>query len=147
MILNGTLYLFIVFVLSLISIDDIQIRTVKHRYLLGLMVLILLLWLKSPNLAVLPYSFLILLAGIGLHSFKVLGAGDTKLLFVVSLGVSPDHLPLLLYGSAFFGFILILVYLIVGVLKGMEHVRREGLPFAVPISLSGMLSIFISNCI
>lgn len=140
------LYLATVSILILISIDDIRIRTVKHGYLYCLMVLILMFWVQQPNLSVLPYSISILIIGFVLHLLRFLGAGDTKLLFVISLGVSPNNLSLLFFGIAFFSVILIFVYLIVAAIKGMAYVKQRGLPFAVPISCAGALTMFLSNC-
>jgi prepilin peptidase CpaA len=133
-------------VLITVSINDIANRTVRHRYLLILAVLLLFQWIDCPNTEVLPFSLFILVVGFVLHVFKILGAGDTKLLFVISLGVSPDNLSLLFFGIAFFSAVLVFVYLLVAAVKGMADVRRRGLPMAVPISCSGMVSILVSNC-
>lgn len=133
-------------VLITISINDIANRTVRHRYLLILAVLLLFQWIDCPNTEVLPFSLFILVVGFVLHVLKILGAGDTKLLFVISLGVSPDNLSLLFFGIAFFSAVLVLVYLLVAAVKGMADVRRSGLPMAVPISCSGMVALLVSNC-
>ena len=139
------IYLLIAFVLLKVSFDDITTRTIKHRYLICLMVLILLSWLWRPNLGGLPYSFLIILIGFFLHALKILGAGDTKLLFIISLGVSPDNLFILFFSMTVFSVILILLYLIMALIKGLAYIREVGLPFAVPISFAGMISLLVSN--
>lgn len=140
-----TIHFLIVLVLLLVCFDDVKTRTIKHRYILALLVLVLFGWARCPNLAVLPYSFLILLIGFGLHFLRILGAGDTKLLFVISLGVSPSNLSLLFFGIAFFSVPLVAAYLVIASVKGMAYVRRKGLPFALPISCAGMLALLVSS--
>lgn len=133
---------FIFLNLILIASSDIRTRQVRHRDLLCLIFLILLLWYWQPNWHILPYSGLILLVGFGLHIFKLLGAGDTKLLFVISLGVAPEFLSLYIYGTVLLGGVFAMAYLYC---TDMMKVRQRGVPYAVPISFMGSLMILISN--
>ncbi|MBJ7551476.1 prepilin peptidase [Marinomonas ostreistagni] len=140
----GILYFFVLFFLVKISISDCVSRTVKHFDLSCLTVLLLLSWIYQPNYQILTTSLVLLGIGFVLHCFGVLGAGDTKLIVVLTLGVSPEMMPIMLYGTAFFGGCLVLVFLAYGLVVGMSKVRDKGLPFAVPICMSGSLAIFFS---
>jgi prepilin peptidase CpaA len=127
-----------------ISISDCLSRTVKHLDLVCLTVLLLLSWIYQPNYQILTTSLVLLCIGFVLHCFSILGAGDTKLMVILTLGISPEMMPLMLYGTAFFGGCLALVYWGIGLVAGMSKVREKSLPFAVPICLSGSLAILFS---
>ena len=123
--------------LAKLAISDIKIRQVRHRDLLCLTCLIFMFWIEQPNYQILPYTLAILCVGFLLHIFKILGAGDTKLLCVISLGVTPEFISLLLYGIAFLGGLLAVAYLIYGYCTDLARVRARGVPYAVPISIVG----------
>ena len=127
----------IVFFLAKLALTDIKTRQVRHRDLLCLTVLILILWIEQPNYQILPYTLAILGVGFLLHIFKILGAGDTKLLCVISLGVTPEFISLLLYGTVFLGGLFAIAYLIYGYCTDLARVRARGVPYAVPISIVG----------
>lgn len=127
-----------------IAIEDILHRTIKHSDLLCLMALLLLSWRWQANLAVWPYTLGILLVGFALFYLGVLGAGDTKLLAVLSLGISPQFMPIMLYGTALCGGVLALGYLIYGYATDLAQVRKKGVPYAVPITLMGGVSVFLT---
>lgn len=127
-----------------IAWDDMRSRQVRHRYLLCLTFLLLLNWFDQPNWSILPYSLGILLVGFFLHLIRILGAGDTKLLFVISLGVTPQFLSLFLYGTVLLGGIVAFLYLLYGYCTDLSKVRKKGIPYAVPISLSGGAVILFS---
>ena len=127
----------IVFFLTKLALTDIKTRQVRHRDLLCLMALILVLWIEQPNYQILPYTLAILGVGFLLHIFKILGAGDTKLLCVISLGVTPEFISLLLYGTVFLGGLFAIAYLIYGYCTDLARVRARGVPYAVPISIVG----------
>lgn len=132
---------FLIFIL----IMDVKVRQIKNRYLLCLTFIILLTWVVKPNWSILPYTLLILILGFVLHAFKVLGAGDTKLICVISLGVDPNYLVLFIYAIIFLGGLFALFYLIYGYFTDLELARQRGVPYAVPISISGGALIFLSH--
>lgn len=102
-------------------------------------------WIEKTNFQVLPYTLTILSFGFILHLIRVLGAGDTKLLCVISLGVQPELLVLFIYLTIFLGGLFALSYLAYGYLTDLELVRRRGVPYAVPISISGGVMILLSH--
>ncbi|SBS25914.1 Type IV leader peptidase family protein [Marinomonas aquimarina] len=124
---------------------DVKVRQIKNRYLICLTFMVLLTWVNQPNWYVLPYTLMILTAGFFLHAFNILGAGDTKLLCVISLGVNPEFLVLLIYITIILGGLFALCYLIYGYFTDFELARQRGVPYAVPISISGGALIFLSH--
>jgi prepilin peptidase CpaA len=111
---------------------------------LFLSALLLLGWFWHFNAAVLPYTLGILIVGFGLFCFGILGAGDTKLLAVLSLGISPKIMIIMFYGTILLGGLLALGYLLYGLATDLAKVRKKGIPYAVPISLMGGASILLS---
>lgn len=101
-------------------------------------------WFVSPNYKVLPYTGCILVVGFILHVLGVLGAGDSKLVAVISLGVMPDYISLMLFGAIALGGVLAVLTLCYGLLTDLQRTRAKGIPYAVPISISGGFFIFLS---
>ncbi|WP_197467836.1 prepilin peptidase [Marinomonas gallaica] len=130
--------------LTKISIEDFCYRQVKHKYLIILSMLLLFTWFSVPNYHVLPYSVAILVSGLLLFSFRLLGAGDTKLLVVLSFGVDPILIPLLLYATVLLGCLLALIYWAYGCITNLSAVREKGIPYAIPISISGWSCVALS---
>ena len=128
-----------------IAYDDLRIRTVRHRYLLCLAVLFLSLWTVQPNYEAITYSLIVIIAGFFLDMFRLLGAGDSKLLAIILLGVDPKFFSLVLYGAIFLGGIIAVAYYIYGVFTDLSEVRKKGIPFAVPIAISGAVGLFLSH--
>ncbi|WP_417551956.1 prepilin peptidase [Marinomonas fungiae] len=139
------IFLLLALLLLLVAIDDWCNRTVRHIYLVCLAVLLLSTWYVLPNYSILPYSALILLCGFVLHIFKVLGAGDTKLLVVLSLGVAPEYLLTVVFVAVILGGGLSLVYFFYGLFTDLAAVRRRGVPYAIPISIAGGLGILLTH--
>lgn len=127
-----------------VAIRDINERSVSHSDLLWLTGTLLLGWFWHVNIAVWPYTLGIVVGGFGLFCLGILGAGDTKLLAVLSLGVSPVFMPIMLYSLVFLGGILAVGYLLYGLATDLAKVRQKGIPYAVPISVVGGAFIFLS---
>ncbi|HCG7256527.1 TPA: prepilin peptidase [Vibrio parahaemolyticus] len=130
--------------LLLIAIDDIKSRFIDNRAVVVLGVLILLGWFSQPNWQIWPYTVAIVLGGLLLFQLGVLGAGDTKLLAVISLGIDPAYMPLTLVGIAMVGGVMALGYLLYGLMTDLTKVRQRGIPYGVPICLVGGLAIVVS---
>ncbi|WP_338155364.1 prepilin peptidase [Vibrio metschnikovii] len=131
-------------ILSLIMIGDLRQRVIHHHYLSVLTVVILLGWFIQPNWFVLPYTLAIIAAGLVLFYFGILAAGDSKLLAILSLGISPEYIPLTLVGISIAGGLMASGYLLYGLCTGLTAVRQRGIPYGVPISLVGGLAVYIS---
>ncbi|WP_332402848.1 prepilin peptidase [Vibrio metschnikovii] len=132
-------------ILSLIMIGDLRQRVIHHHYLLALSVVILLGWFIQPNWFVLPYTLAIIAAGLVLFHFRILAAGDSKLLAILSLGISPEYIPLTLVGISVAGGLMASGYLLYGLCTDLTAVRQRGIPYGVPISLVGGLAVYLSS--
>lgn len=130
--------------LLLIAINDIKSRFIDNRAVVVLAVLILLGWFSQPNWQIWPYTVAIVLGGLLLFQLGVLGAGDTKLLAVISLGIDPAYMPLTLVGIVMVGGVMALGYLLYGLLTDLSKIRQRGIPYGVPICLVGGLAIVVS---
>lgn len=85
-------------------------------------------------------SLLLLLLGMLLWKLGVFGAGDVKLASVFALSIDPEYLLLFLVIMLILGGIEALLYLLIKKLKPTRIVH-DGLPFAIPIVLSGVFSV------
>ncbi|WP_275946076.1 prepilin peptidase [Vibrio metschnikovii] len=132
-------------ILSLIMIGDLRQRVIDHHYLLALSVVILLGWFIQPNWFVLPYTLAIVIVGLVLFHFRILAAGDSKLLAILSLGISPEYIPLTLVGISVAGGLIASGYLLYGLCTDLTAVRQRGIPYGVPISLVGGLAVYLSS--
>ncbi|WP_202933147.1 A24 family peptidase [Vibrio navarrensis] len=130
--------------LLLIAIDDIKSRLIDNRAVVVLTVIILLGWFTQPNWHIWPYTLAIVLVGLLLFQLGVLGAGDTKLLAVISLGIDPAYMPLTLVGIVMVGGVMALGYLLYGLMTDLSKIRQRGIPYGVPICLVGGLAIVVS---
>jgi len=130
--------------LLLIAIDDIKSRLIDNRAVVVLTVIILLGWFTQPNWHIWPYTLAIVLGGLLLFQLGVLGAGDTKLLAVISLGIDPAYMPLTLVGIVMVGGVMALGYWLYGLLTDLSKIRQRGIPYGVPICLVGGLAIVVS---
>lgn len=133
------------FLLLVLSASDIYKRYLDNKCILLLLVLVLLGWLTQPNWSILPYTLVILAVGFVLFYFRLLAAGDIKLLAVLSLGIHPDYLPLTIVGITVIGGIMALGYLLYGLCTDLTVVRQKGIPYGVPISLVGGCAIYLSS--
>ncbi|MBT0032650.1 prepilin peptidase [Vibrio alginolyticus] len=124
--------------------SDFFKRTILNSIVLILAVTILLGWFSQPNWHIWPYTVAIVLGGLLLFQLGVLGAGDTKLLAVISLGIDPSYMPLTLVGIVMVGGVMALGYLLYGLLTDLAKVRQRGIPYGVPICLVGGLAIVVS---
>ncbi|HCE2308104.1 TPA: prepilin peptidase [Vibrio parahaemolyticus] len=130
--------------LLLIAINDIKSRFIDNRAVVVLAVLILLGWFKQPNWQIWPYTVAIVLGGLFLFQLGVLGAGDTKLLAVISLGIDSAYMPLTLVGIVMVGGVMALGYLLYGLLTDLSKIRQRGIPYGVSICLVGGSAIVVS---
>lgn len=126
--------------------DDIRYRRVSHCYLWWLALLMLALWVvKQPNWAILPYSLSLLIVGFFLFRFGILGAGDTKLLVVLSLAIRPQYISLTLVFIAILGGLIAFLYLLYGLMTDITAVRQRGIPYAIPICVVSGFAIYLSS--
>lgn len=139
------LQLAIASMLLLLMFGDIYKRTLENKYILLLLVFILLGWFSQPNWYILPYTLMILLSGLALFIFRILAAGDTKLLVVISLGIKPEYILLTLISISVMGGIMAIGYLLYGLCTNLDTVRQKGIPYGVPISLVGGLAVYLSS--
>ena len=131
-------------VLAKISQGDLLNREVQHNHLMLLALLVLGLWVIHPNYDSLIYLFIVLVAGFFLFMLKLLGAGDTKLLAVLVLGIDPVYFSAMLYLTVMLGALMALGYLVYGLLTDLRKVRKKGIPYAIPISISCYFFIVLS---
>ena len=127
-----------------IMLVDVARRTVKHSDLFCLTVLMLITWYWRNNIAVLGYSLIFLIAGFLIFYFNLIGAGDIKLMVVLTLAINTEYLMIFIFGILFLGGILAIFYLFYGCLTDIQRVKERGLPYTIPIAVMGAFFVPLS---
>ncbi|WP_102562983.1 A24 family peptidase [Vibrio sp. 10N.286.49.B3] len=128
----------------------ISVMDIKHRHISNLvcgLVLILssMMFVAQQEWQVLIYSGAILIIGFIATIFRIIAAGDIKLLTAFSLAISPVYLPLTLVIITFIGGVMGIGYYLYGKWSGNEKaVRQRGVPYGVPICLGCLFGIAAS---
>ncbi len=131
----------IIFLFLLIAVNDIQRRRVPNSALLMLAVICCVVFPFSWFYLLVSGS--ILLLGLIAFRYRLLGAGDSKLLAICAYSAA-EQWHILLLNTAVFGGILSCAYLTYNqfVLKGWVMAeRKESVPYAVAIIIAAITSI------
>ncbi|WP_244291601.1 MULTISPECIES: prepilin peptidase [Vibrio] len=131
-------------VLFYISYCDFRVRIITNKHCAIVTVIALYSLVCKDNFDVLPFSLSILIFGIALSYFSILGAGDSKLLSAISLAISPEYIVPIIFLIVFLGGALSLGYYIYGLMTDMEKVRRRGLPYGIPIVIGSLIGVVAS---
>ncbi|OOE75310.1 hypothetical protein BZG23_06415 [Salinivibrio sp. ML290] len=137
--------LFATFCLSWVTLRDLKYRKIGHGAIavIALLSVFIVYWYKLPIDTALFQAGLVFLAGFVLFFFGVCGAGDVKLLAAISLAVSDQWWPWMLFLMAIFGGMVALGLLLAGWL-GKPEWRAMGVPYALAIAPSGGLAIWLT---
>lgn len=137
-----------IFSVSVIGMyTDIRHRNISNLYCTCILLFSLLFGSLYGDFSVpILRMICILLVGIVLFSFSIVGAGDVKLLAAYSLGISPEYWWLTLYLMFILGGVLALSYLMYGwLMNKITDVKKRGLPYGVPITLACLFGMWLSG--
>ena len=140
--------LFLILILLLMTVVYILFTDITKRQIYNNQVMaILVLSLVCSGLtafAPLPY-LLAVITGLVLYAIGVFAGGDIKLILAFLPAIQLQYWSLVLMLIAIVGGILAIGYLAYGwSTKQMQEVRERGLPYGVPIALSGYIGVFLS---
>ncbi|MCY9803664.1 prepilin peptidase [Vibrio scophthalmi] len=79
-----------------------------------------------------------------LYFISFWGGGDTKLAIVFLPAISTQYVLLFLVGIGLLGGVLVLVYMMVGLIRRTDTIKTSGLPFGIPICVSGLFCVTAS---
>ncbi|WP_434999422.1 prepilin peptidase [Vibrio scophthalmi] len=79
-----------------------------------------------------------------LYSISFWGGGDAKLAIAFLPAITEQYILLYLVGIGFLGGVLLLAYMIFSLRHGMRKIKVYGLPFGVPICISGLFCVAAS---
>ena len=79
-----------------------------------------------------------------LYYISFWGGGDTKLAIAFLPAITAQYVLLFLVGIGLLGGVLLVVYLIVGLRCGVDKIKEDGLPFGIPICISGLFCVVAS---
>ncbi|WP_039958083.1 prepilin peptidase [Vibrio sinaloensis] len=123
--------------------NDLQHRVVKNKSVLLLAgILAFSIFLFDSKIHLIQAS-LVLISGMCLWKVGVFGAGDIKLASVFAIFIAPDYSLLVLFLMLVIGGVEALLYLLIR--TTYPHlIRHGGIPFAIPIVISGFFGISAS---
>ncbi|WP_228481503.1 prepilin peptidase [Vibrio fluminensis] len=121
-----------------ITYSDIRYRLIPNVSVIVVFTISLLLSQIEINIAWAVKSLSLALFFITLSILSIWGAGDAKLSIVFMPLISEEFLLLYLLGFIFIGGFLAVAYLMVGLLTSFEGIKKRGLPYGVPIAMSGL---------
>ncbi|CNI60100.1 putative tight adherance operon protein [Yersinia massiliensis] len=138
-ILNISLIVILVLQLLVICYSDILFRIISNRLIITIAMTTLLLSFTQHNTVSIVIPLLALLTGYTLFHFKLIGAGDVKLITVLLLALTTEQsLNFILYTAIMGG-----VVMMIGMLINRADIQRRGVPYAVAISIGFLLSLYL----
>ncbi|MCB5310857.1 A24 family peptidase [Yersinia massiliensis] len=138
-ILNILLIIILVIQLLVICYSDICFRTISNRLIITIAMTTLLLSFTQHNTVSIVIPLIALLTGYTLFHFKLIGAGDVKLITVLLLALTTEQsLNFILYTAIMGG-----VVMMIGMLINRADIQRRGVPYAVAISIGFLLSLYL----
>ncbi|RJX68494.1 hypothetical protein DZ860_17290 [Vibrio sinensis] len=125
-------------------VGDVRYRTISNRVCVAIFVIAFLI-------SSVPYSFTwiakasaLVVVCLLLYRFNFWGGGDLKLCLAFLPAVSENYLLLFLVLIGLSGGVLAGFYLLYGYLTDMSKVWSKGLPYGIPVCLSGLLCVAAS---
>ncbi|MBF9002223.1 prepilin peptidase [Vibrio sp. NFV-1] len=128
--------------------SDITQRTVKHRDLVLSSIFIFSLHQEYQIDINYPMIFLFFIGGMIFWKLGICGAGDIKLLTILSLGMSQQWLLLCVVIMLFLGGVTAGGLLLYSKCSGRKEIVNHGVPYAIPIVFSfgfGIILTFLSK--
>ncbi|AMO55923.1 prepilin peptidase [Endozoicomonas montiporae] len=128
---------------GIVVYSDVTRRVINNYQVL----LVLILGLFTSGVANLQWGYWAV-ASIGLLLFftGVVAGGDIKLLLAYLVGIDSRWWLLVFLLMAIIGGVLALGYLLYGVLiNNVQGVRARGLPYGIPIVISGFIGVWLTT--
>ncbi|CRY57185.1 putative tight adherance operon protein [Yersinia intermedia] len=138
-ILNILLIIILVIQLLVICYSDIRFRIISNRLIITIAMTTLLLSFTQHNTVSIVIPLIALLTGYTLFHFKLIGAGDVKLITALLLALTTEQsLNFILYTAIMGG-----VVMMIGMMINRADIQRRGVPYAVAISIGFLLSLYL----
>ncbi len=139
-------------VLAIAGANDVKARRIPNWTILAVIALFAAWWLVGPSVSLtsaLGAALIMFVTSCALYFFRVVGAGDSKLVTVVALFVGLSRLPqFILYMSLAGGALALCLLameptrlLVMLQMRGKGRMDR-GVPYGVAIAAGGMVAIF-----
>jgi prepilin peptidase CpaA len=140
-----------ILVLTTAAVSDIRRRTIPNWSVVAIVLLFIVWAMVGPSVSLLGSlgaAMLMLLITIPLYAFRVIGAGDSKLIAAVALFVGWPHLPQFLLMTALAGGVIAIISLLLDprhatvlLQTGLRAGMGRGVPYGVAIALAGVFSL------
>jgi prepilin peptidase CpaA len=137
----GPITLFLAFYLCKIIYTDITLRMIKNREVMAVFCCCLLLFFLTNNYVAIGYILGVFIVSNVLFALGVVGGGDVKLMAAVSFAIPVKYQTDFIAAVLMLGGVLAIMIIIISKLFKRPDWKRLGVPYAVPISLSGFYYI------
>jgi prepilin peptidase CpaA len=137
----GSMTLVLALYLSKAIYSDVTRRTIKNQNVLAIFCCCMFLNIGTNNYDAIIYSFGVLIFGSIIFFIGVCGAGDVKLMAAVSIAVPvAKQVDFIAYTLMIGGILAVMIIIMSKIFKRPDW-KRLGVPYAIPISLSGFYYI------
>ncbi|WP_238118052.1 prepilin peptidase [Vibrio cincinnatiensis] len=135
------IYTFLTLYLVKVIYSDSKYRIIHNQDVLTLAFLNLILCSVSTNYLGMIAGFVILLLGLVLFFFDIFGAGDIKLISVLSLSIHPKLWFFTLFLIVLLGGVVAAWMIIIALVTGERKIIHHGVPYSIAIIPPAWFSI------
>jgi prepilin peptidase CpaA len=139
-------------VLAIAGASDVKVRRIPNWTILAVIGLFAAWWLVGPSVSLasaLGAALIMFVTSCGLYFFRIVGAGDSKLVTVVALFVGISRLPQFIVYMSLAGGALALCLLAMEPTRALVMLQMRGkgrmdrgVPYGVAIAAGGLVTIF-----
>lgn len=129
---------------AIVCYYDIRYRKIPNRLVSVIALVGIGFVLMEAKYSHLIHAVAILIVGAGLFKFRVLAAGDSKLLAALSLMILPKYLLLTILTTTFLGGLLAISQWALSHAFHRPQGIYVGVPYGVPICIASLLGIAVS---
>ncbi|WP_428659823.1 prepilin peptidase [Photobacterium swingsii] len=126
--------------------SDFKYRKISNNSALIIGILSIIISIQNGNFSYssIKTSIIILVVGFLLTKIKILGSGDIKLISAFSLAIYDNMLIPLFIMIGFFGGVQVSIEFLYSTIKGQTKKFTNGIPYGITISISSLLTIYLS---
>ncbi|HIF9407070.1 TPA: A24 family peptidase [Photobacterium damselae] len=127
-----------------ICIQDIRLRKISNKSCVVVGSICLILSINQANYSIIPYTITIFIFGFILFLFRIIAAGDIKLISAFSIAIDPQYILLTLICVLFLGG-LVAFFQIIWLRVTRKSLNDSlGVPYGIPICIGCLLGIAAS---
>jgi prepilin peptidase CpaA len=138
--------------LAVAAISDVKHRLIPNSAVLIIVILFAIRAVAEPWVSIissLEAALIVFFIGFGLYAFRIIGAGDSKLITAVALFVGLERLPQFIFATSIVGGALAVGSLAANPKRALVMIQMRGkgdfgrkIPYGVAIAVAGLYTFF-----